>query len=166
MNVTLRELSRKDLPQLNKWRNNPDLVKYLGSGFNYIDEEIDHKWYDNYLANREKSIRLSIELDGKYVGNVNLTNINLVHRNAEYSIMIGSESSRGLGVGFHASSQIIEHGFQHLGLHRIWLTVLESNLRALSLYQKLGFQIEGRMRDSLFKNGDYQDLIVMALINT
>ena len=46
----LRELSRKDLMEINRWRNNPELIKLLGAPFRYIDVQIDERWYENYLS--------------------------------------------------------------------------------------------------------------------
>ena len=42
----LRELERKDIPTINRWRNNPELVALLGAPFRYINSEVDEKWFD------------------------------------------------------------------------------------------------------------------------
>jgi RimJ/RimL family protein N-acetyltransferase len=165
MKVNLRELEYRDLEILNAWRNDVRLISNLGSGFNFISEETDKRWYENYLANRDKAVRLAIEVDGTYVGNVNLTNISFVNRSAEYSIFIGDPVYRGQGVGFIASSKTIEHGIENLGLQRIWLTVLSTNTPAIKMYEKLGFELEGTLRRALYKEGEFRDLMLMSLIN-
>lgn len=163
--VKLRELEFVDLEKLNVWRNDPSLISSLGTGFSYISEEIDKRWYENYLVNRHNAVRLAIEVDTVYVGNLNLTNINLINRSAEFSIFIGNPAYRGLGVGYIASAMIIEHGQKNLGLQRIWLTVLSSNAPAISMYEKLGFEFEGTLRKALYKEGTHHDLIMMSLIS-
>jgi RimJ/RimL family protein N-acetyltransferase len=164
MKLELRELEYKDLDKLNVWRNDPSLISNLGTGFNFISQEIDKKWYEDYLCNRDKAVRLAIEVDGVYIGNLNLTNISFVNRSAEFSIFIGDSSYRGQGVGYTASLKIIEHGVNNLGLQRIWLTVLSDNLVAINMYEKLGFEFEGKMRKALYKEGEFCDLILMSLL--
>lgn len=48
----LRELERKDLNIINKWRNEPELISLLGAPFRYINLDVDIKWFENYMANR------------------------------------------------------------------------------------------------------------------
>jgi len=40
--VTLRELAREDIPAVNRWRQDRDLVDGLGAPARYITEEVDH----------------------------------------------------------------------------------------------------------------------------
>jgi RimJ/RimL family protein N-acetyltransferase len=165
MNIKLREIERKDLRELNVWRNDPYLIDQLGTNFRFISQEVENEWFANYLANRDKSVRLAIEVLGKYIGNVNLTQIDFRNRSAEFSIMLGNKSFRRKGVGQKASEMILEHGFSDLGLRRIWLTCLEDNKPALALYSKLGFQLEGVMRDAIYKQGSFRNLLIMSQIN-
>lgn len=51
-----------------------------------------------------------------------------------------------------------------LGLNRIDLNVLKSNSAAIGLYEKCGFIVEGLLRKSVFKNGEYHDQLVMSLL--
>ena len=165
MNIKLCELELHHIPQLNQWRNDPELIETLGTGFNYISEEVDRDWYRDYLANRDKSVRLAILAENRYVGNVNLTQINNIHRSAEFSILIGDSNFRGKGIGLHSSLEILNHGFKNLGLQRIWLSVLTSNEAAFNLYKKIGFEEEGILRKAIFKNGNFHNLQIMSLLN-
>ena len=51
------------------------------------------------------------------------------------------------------------------GLKRVDLTVHTTNERALSLYRRLGFEIEGTRRSSLLVSGRYVDEYLMSFIN-
>lgn len=165
MNIQLRELSKSDLSEINKWRNDHGVTDLLGNNFLYIANEVDEKWYENYLQNREQNKRLAIvDLDSNIIGTIQLTGIHAVNRTAEYSVMIGDKDYWGKGVGFIASQQILKHGFDDLNLNRIYLTVLKNNERAIRLYKKLGFKEEGIQQESIFKNGLFQDLVFMAIL--
>jgi RimJ/RimL family protein N-acetyltransferase len=49
-------------------------------------------------------------------------------------------------------------------MHRIYLHVYSHNKRAKRAYEKLGFVVEGTMRESYFRDGRYYDTIVMAVL--
>ena len=50
------------------------------------------------------------------------------------------------------------------GLHRVELTVREDNSGAIELYEKVGFEIEGRQRDAVHVDGAHENSICMALL--
>lgn len=50
------------------------------------------------------------------------------------------------------------------GAHRLELSVMAHNERAIGLYRKMGFTVEGRMRDTLYVGGQYIDEFIMAKI--
>ena len=60
---------------------------------------------------------------------------------------------------------MITYGFEQLNLRRISLTVLDSNKRALTLYERLGFTVEGRLRDDDFRNGCHGDVVMMSILD-
>ncbi|WP_332871053.1 GNAT family N-acetyltransferase [Planococcus sp. MB-3u-03] len=69
--------------------------------------------------------------------------------------------SRGKGVGKALFSHVIAWA-KSVDLHRLELTVIAENVSAVALYQKMGLEIEGVKRDSLFINDGYVDEYYMA----
>jgi RimJ/RimL family protein N-acetyltransferase len=59
---------------------------------------------------------------------------------------------------------MVKHCFETLNLHRVWLHVFEYNPRGQKAYLKVGFQREGVLRQSIFREGRYWDTIVMAIL--
>jgi RimJ/RimL family protein N-acetyltransferase len=163
----LREIEPGDLPEINKWRNDASLVESLGAPFRYVSEGVDRAWFDHYMANRSTAVRLAVcESAGKKtVGMVYLTGIDWVARSGEFSIWIAAVAHRGKGAGTAASRGMLRHAFLDLNLHRLHLTVLADNEVARSLYRRLGFVEEGRLRSAAFKNGRFVDLVQMAMLS-
>lgn len=56
----------------------------------------------------------------------------------------------------------LEFFARQVKLHRLELTVMSHNTRALRLYEQMDYQIEGTRRDSLYIDGAYVDEIVMS----
>jgi RimJ/RimL family protein N-acetyltransferase len=85
---------------------------------------------------------------------------------ALYHITIGEKDAWGRGFGTEATRLMLEHAFGPLGLHRIALFVFEFNERAIRTYQRCGFVIEGRARESIFRDGQWWDEIAMSVLQS
>jgi len=70
---------------------------------------------------------------------------------------------RGLGIGRALMSATIDAAFSS-GISRVELTVRADNLRAISLYKRLGFVTEGHLRHHMLVDGQFHDSLVMSLI--
>ncbi|PKK38523.1 hypothetical protein BWI96_01770 [Siphonobacter sp. SORGH_AS_0500] len=162
--IQVREIITEDVPVINQWRNDPEVMQYLTNQFRYIGLEADRNWFAYYQQHRNEAVRLAILDEGTLVGTVQLTQIDRMNQQAEYSIMIGEKNHQSKGLGRQATQAILKHGFLDLNLHRIYLTVLTDNERAIRLYESIGFQREGIYRKSLFKNGQFVDVMGMSLL--
>jgi len=79
-------------------------------------------------------------------------------------IVIGiRQNFAGQGIGKRLFKVLEKWGTDHK-IHRLELTVMAHNERALHLYQKMGFKTEGIKQDSLLVNGKYVDEYYMARI--
>jgi len=163
----LREIDREDMIIINSWRSSKELIDHLGAPFRYINKEVDHKWFESYMQNRGTNIRCSILNEEEHVlGLVSLTNIDRMNQTAVFHIMIGDSTHRDKGIGSYATNEILRHAFYDMNLNRVELTVLESNNRAIALYEKLGFKKEGIKREAVYKNGEFVNMIFMAILKS
>jgi RimJ/RimL family protein N-acetyltransferase len=79
-------------------------------------------------------------------------------------IGLGDKTCWGKGYGTDAMSLLLRYAFTELNLHRMTLTVYEFNERAIRMYQRCGFKIEGIVRDCLYRNGRRWDLVSMGIL--
>ena len=84
---------------------------------------------------------------------------------AEYGIFIGEASARGRGVGSKVAELMLRYCFEEEGLHRVYLRALAGNEAAIRSYEKAGFVREGYLKDDVYLNGEYCDIVWMAAIN-
>jgi RimJ/RimL family protein N-acetyltransferase len=70
-----------------------------------------------------------------------------------------ASSGRGLGTSLLAELSVWA---ERTGLHRLELTVMAHNERALALYRRCGFEVEGTRRHSLLVDGRYVDELLLA----
>ncbi len=104
--------------------------------------------------------------DDRFLGATWLDRIDKANRSANFAIGIFDPDSLDRGLGTEATKMVVRFGFERLGLHRIGLTVLADNSRAVAAYRKSGFEVEGRLRETLWNRGEWHDDLIMAVLAT
>lgn len=131
----------------------------------YVSASYEKRWIEDAIFD-SKNIRLAVCLieDGRHIGNVSITNINSANRSGTSNILIGDHSCWGRGIGAEAYCLLLEYAFNERGFHRIEALVLEDNIASLKMHQKCGYKIEGTLRESVFKNGRWQNQVVLSIL--
>ena len=62
--------------------------------------------------------------------------------------------------------EVMRIAFRELGAHRLFLDVFEDNARARHLYESLGFQYEGVMREAAQRDGHWCNLRLMSVLES
>jgi len=68
----------------------------------------------------------------------------------------------GEGITTEACQMMLEFGYESLGLHRIQAACGPNNIGSQRVLEKLGFELEGRMRDHVFTNGAWRDSLLYS----
>lgn len=160
--AALREISWEDTEKIIRWRNNENVLRYFIQQDKLTNEQHENWMKNQVLAGRVVQFIIIDKTDGNPVGSVFLKDIDRFARKAEFGIFIGEDSARGKGIGTAACRLITGYGFGALGLHRIYLQVLPHNQSGIRCYEKCGYELEGRLRDHVFVNGGYADVIMMG----
>jgi diamine N-acetyltransferase len=160
--VVLRAIEREDLPHYVQWLNDPAVLAHFGRlvPLSLAQEE---KWYEEML--QDPSVRnFAVEFEGRHVGGAGFLRIKGRNACAEVGLFIGLPQLWDQGLGYDVLHTLLRFGFEQMNLNRIYLRVLASNERAIHLYEKLGFQHEGRWRQAEFRHGQYHDLLWMSVL--
>ena len=91
-----------------------------------------------------------------------LVEINHVHRRAEFQIII-SPDYQGKDLASRAAKLAMDYGFTVLNLYKLYLIVDKENEKAIHIYRKLGFMVEGELIHEFFINGQYRNTIRMCI---
>jgi RimJ/RimL family protein N-acetyltransferase len=165
--IRFRSPEREDLPIFVNWINDPEVRVGL-SLFLPISMAQEEGWFEEVLKRPVEEQPLTIEVNEKGnwipIGNVGLFNIDPIVRSAEVGIMIGNKDYWDKGYGTEAMQLILKHGFEILNMNRIFLRVYENNPRAIRCYEKTGFFNEGRMRQAMYTEGKYFDILLFSVL--
>jgi RimJ/RimL family protein N-acetyltransferase len=165
--IRLRSAERSDLEKFVEWINDPEVTEGLTLflPMSSVDEE---KWFEGVMQHAQEEKPLVIDMkDGatwRCIGNSNFMSFDWVARSAEVGIMLGDKSIWNQGYGTETMTLLLRHGFGTLNLNRIYLRVYSENKRAIRTYEKAGFVHEGCMRQAVYKNGKYNDVLFMSVL--
>ncbi len=102
---------------------------------------------------------------GRLIGTCAFSQLDGDNGSALFHITIGEKDAWGHGFGTEATELMLQHAFERLGLHRVALSVFAFNERAIRAYRKAGFILEGRARQSIWRDGRYWDELQMSLLD-
>ncbi|MET9632151.1 GNAT family protein [Lentzea sp. NPDC006480] len=163
--VLLRPLEPEDADALYRWHNDENVMRWLQAYFHESLAGLRKRLADRQENSYEK-VTLCVETleERKTIGIVALRDADPVNARGEVDIYIGEQEYWGGGYGTDALRTLCRYGFSTLRLHSIQLTVVEANERAIRSYQKLGFQVDGRLRQAFHRDGEWHDELLMCVL--
>jgi len=165
--VFLTGVERSDLTANYIWGNDRELIGMAGMNPYPKNSWQIEKWWESSLSN-SSSLLLAVRTreEKKYVGNIELTEIDLKNRNAQLGIIIGDRDYRQQGHGLDAVNTLVDFAFKEMNLHRVFARVLAFNQPAQQMFKKAGFTEEGRERDAFYCRNQYWDIIFLSRLDT
>lgn len=163
-NVTLRPIEKCDIPNLSKWINDPEVRQFV---YSYLPTPLlfEEKWVEELGKRNANDIVLLIELhnEGVPIGTMGLHRIDWRSRVATTGALIGETRFQSKGYGTEAKMLLLQYAFYELGLRKICSEVFAFNGRSKRYLEKSGYTVEGVRKKQIFANGDYHDVILLAL---
>lgn len=160
----LRALDLKDKDYLLKWNRDDEVRNLTGALFpaSFLEHE---RWFESKAYSTTGRMWIIVSADNnKPIGTVGLKNIDYINRNVELFIYIGEKAYWGKGIGSQVTSEIVDFAYNTLNLHKVYLYVFEYNKRAINMYKKIDFSVEGELIDSLYRKGRYYNKFIMGKI--
>ena len=165
--VTLRAIEKEDFELLFYLINAPEIEEMI-EGWNLpISSDEQKKWMQGY-SNTNSDIKLMIELsNGKTIGMIVLTDIDWKNRQAAIGYKISAPfEDRIKGDMKDAVNALLNYAFNELGLNCVSSLILERNIFSVKLAKKLHFQIEGILRERIYKNGVFNNQIMFSILKS
>jgi len=162
--VRLRAHEASDYGGLNELFTDPEVLE--GIGFAMPQSTQGYREFVESIRGKDDRLLLVIERleDRQAVGGCGLEAIEARNRAAILGIWIG-KPYWNRGYGTDAMRTLCRFGFRHMNLQRIELNVFSVNPRAVRVYERVGFKVEGTRRHSQFVGGRYVDSFVMGLLD-
>ncbi|QEE16026.1 UDP-4-amino-4,6-dideoxy-N-acetyl-beta-L-altrosamine N-acetyltransferase [Promethearchaeum syntrophicum] len=164
MDLQFKRLNEKYLEKVRNWRNNSEISQYMYTNHEITKEE-HLNWYHNYVQKGKIHFWIVI-LNGIPIGAINISNIDKVNKRCFWAYYLADSSVRGKGLGKIIELNVYKYVFEEMKMNKLCCEVLKSNDIVVKIHQKYGSVIEGVFKQHIFKNGHFQDIVCMAIIQS
>ncbi len=162
--VNFCKITKNDLATLQKWRNSSEIWPY-NTQYVLLNMINQQQWYEQITQkNSERVMFMVTDKMGKPIGICGLIHINLKAKIASVAIIIGEKKYQNKGFGTEILQMLLCYGFNQIRLHRIEAEVFTYNQASAKLFKKLNFKQEVILRDSLWRNGKWWDILILSIL--
>jgi len=160
--VHIRPIEDDDLGPMISLRADARVWMNLGD-ISMVNQASQQRWFQGLAGDPKRRYFILGTEEIEFLGIVRMDELDCINRSARVGGDILPEY-QNKGYGTRMFKLLCQYAFAYLNLERLWLFVLEDNNPALRLYNKSGFVEEGRQRRAIFRDGRYQDYIMMSLL--
>ncbi|WP_407549158.1 GNAT family protein [Streptomyces sp. Pv4-95] len=163
--IRLAPLSIRHATAFHATTLDPETRRLTGTHRRFTPEDI-RAWCSG-RADQKDRLDLAIEdlETGDYLGDLALLGIDADNAHGVLRIaLVPGATDRGIGT--EAIRLLLDYAFDRVRLHRVQLEVFAHNDRARRAYEKCGFEVEGRMREALAWDGEWHDVLMMAVLSS
>lgn len=160
----LRAIEESDLELIRQWNFDPEIRTSFNSSFPVSMYE-QKKWFERLSGdNSKKKLVICDKESDQAIGVISAMRIDHINKNCEVGWTIGNKNFWGKGHSVDAILYFCDFLFQHLNMHMVYGYVLSTNEKTLYFDQnKIGFEITGKYKETIFKDGTYIDNVIVCL---
>ena len=167
--IKLVRVEKKDLGKLLGWRNNPEFRKHFRE-YRELSMAEQKKWYKEKVLGNPTTMMFAIRRlkDNALLGCCGLVYISHVYRHADLSLYIGWKDAYidKKGYAIEAARLLLDYGFRELGLNKMWTEIYVFDKKKKKLYDRLGFRVDGVLRDNYFYNGKFWNSYILSILSS
>jgi [ribosomal protein S5]-alanine N-acetyltransferase len=165
--VTLREFRDTDVDAVTAWLSDPAVTRYMT--WDAGDRARAAAWLEQIaeaaaaLPRTSWNLAAVEEATGQVVGAGRLTIRDAQHRTGDIGYVLRRDRW-GQGLATQVAVQLVERGFERVGLHRIEATCDVENVASARVLEKAGLRREGLLRGRYQIRGEWRDSLLYATL--
>ena len=173
--VRLTEVTRDDVKRIAEWLKDEEVNAswygtneqgeplHIGYAPGRMVDAGDGEWEEVFGSETRKFFS-AYTAEGEHIGEGQVV-IESPLWEAQLFILIGRKDLWYRGFGTAALVHLLDVAFDTYSLHRAWVDVPEYNLPAIHMCERIGFILEGRLRGTHPKDGEWYDSLAMGLLS-
>ena len=159
-------LKSEHIPDIVSWiESESDMVQWAGSVFTW---PLTQKQFKEHLEKGKKQPQtlypFVLVKDDRVMGYCELSDFHRHTNKANLTRVIISPADRNKGIATVMIKEVLNFGFETLDLNRVALGVFDFNKAAIKCYEKIGFSLEGTMRESARVGNTYWNCHLMSIL--
>jgi ribosomal-protein-alanine N-acetyltransferase len=164
-NVYLRAVRISDAAIVKKWHNDPKIAELARVGEKKTTLKQEKRDIAAARTSDNQAYHLILtQLNNTPIGFLRFNYIDKYSGNVWLRMIIGDRKAQGKGYAYEAMMIYLKWLFTKLRIHRVTLECYSTNTRAIRFYRKIGFKKEGILREAVFINGKYHDIISFGIL--
>jgi len=172
--VSLEPVTRDDVQRMKDWLDDPEVNSFwYGLGDDGLPIHLSYSphallksspgdWQETF-ASEDRKIFSVYTSEGDHIGEGQLI-IEWLLVEAQLVLIVGRKDLWHHHYGTMAVVKLLDEAFSNQGLHRVWVDVPEYNEHALQMFRQVGFVLEGHLRKTHRKDGEWYDSFAMGLL--
>ena len=145
-----------------EWRNHIDIRKNMYTD-NIISVQQHQAWINSLITNKSIKVYIAYK-NNDAIGIVSVSNINELHKNADWAFYLNPEFLSTKGLGTLMEYHFINHIFDNFDIEKLNCEVLEINPSVIKLHKKFGFTEEGIRRKNIIKDNERIDVYLLGIL--
>lgn len=166
--VIFRTFEEEDIDAIYRWKNDDALNKMTVGLNRKICRDDVAKWVRSKMPHNPYEVFWAIcpkDEPHKIIGYAQLTEIHYINSSANLSgIMIGEKDYQDGFAWLETHLFIMEYAFERLGLNRLYGSSIIGHKGSNRIGGLLFWAEEGRLRQAVFKNGQYYDVMIGSIL--
>jgi [ribosomal protein S5]-alanine N-acetyltransferase len=166
-NLCLREFEKDDAQDVYRFASDPEVLTFSPWGLSSLDSA--KNWVEEMIRFRNETPRLTFEFgiceksDKKVIGTCRLGIKNAETREGYIGFTLSKDKWQK-GYATEVARALLAHGFNQLGLHRIYATSAPLNGASHRVLEKSGMVREGLLRKNVLLRGAWRDSVLFAIL--
>lgn len=160
--VTLRPVTKEDLPNYVRWFADTEVTRYLATRFPFSMQQ-EEEWFARMGEDRD-NLAWAIEADGAHIGGVGIHRLDWVNGTAITGTIIGEKRYWGQGIGSEAVALRTRYAFYELNLHKLNSETFLENPAIHRVLEKVGYRRVGVLRHEYWREGAWRDTVIWEVL--
>jgi UDP-4-amino-4,6-dideoxy-N-acetyl-beta-L-altrosamine N-acetyltransferase len=155
----IRPMQTQDLEMVLAWRNHPAIRQHMLTQ-HLISLDEHRQWFERANNNAQRKIML-VEHDHIPYGLVHFTGVS-PHASVDWGFYVAPDAPKGSGTLLGQSALVF--AFKELQVHKLCGQVMEDNAASIRFHERLGFTLEGRLREQILVQSRRHNLLCFGLL--
>jgi [ribosomal protein S5]-alanine N-acetyltransferase len=165
--LILRDFVKEDWQRVLEYQSDPLYLRY--NDWTERTPEAVQEFIEMFINHQRQEPRIKFQLavvlksSNELIGNCGVRMHDIDSHEADIGYELDPKHWNH-GYATEAARAVVDFGFSHLGLHRIWASCVAENIGSAHVLEKLGMQLEGRLREHKYFKGRWWDTLMYAVI--
>ncbi len=147
------------------WINDLEVGMNLGAAPQILTIEKEKEVLERIMKSESSySFAIIDKQNDRLNGRISIMCVDLINRRAMLAIVIGDKNYWNGGFGTEATGLMLDYGFNILNLNSVYPNVFSYNKRGIRCYEKCGFRVAGKLRESRLFADKYYDTVMMDIL--